>query len=351
VLAEKFIIQHKTCHLCPVVCEKICEVKEGEYKGSLSEGFEYETLFAFGPVCGNSSFESIITAGMLCDHYGLDTLSTGVTIAFAMECFERGLLTKADTGGLELRFGNHKALVELVHQIGTRRDFGNVLAEGSKRVGLQIGKGAENYSMQVKGLELAGWDPRTLPAMSIAYGTSNRGACHTTAAVFPVEIPSLSRKYGQLLPAPDRTYEQFSTKGKADLVKFVQDNRAAMSAVGGCYFARPLSLDHYGEFYKALTDLDMDKKGLMRIGERIYNMEKAFNVSAGMTRQDDWLPDRFYTEAPTKGPNKGKVLSRSDYNFMLDEYYALRGWNKEGKPTKARFEELGLTGDVEKAVD
>lgn len=351
-LAQEFIIKHQTCYRCPIRCEKICAVKEGEYAGALAEGLEYETMFAYGSECGNSSMESIIMAGMLSDNLGLDSLSTGVTIGFAMECYEAGLLSRKDTDGLDLRFGNHQALVELIKKIAYRQGIGNLLAEGSKRAARQISKGAEDFSMNVKGMEMSGWDPRGATGMALAYGTANRGGCHTTAAIFSLEIPSLSGKYGNLLPDPNRKYDQFSIDGKAELVKFVQDNRAAMSALGACYFARPLSLDDYGKMLAAVSGKSWEQKELVHLGQRIYNLEKVFNLRCGLTEKDDWLPRRLYTEPIPSGPAKGRKVDEGDYGKMLGEYYALRGWDRQGHPGPDKLKALDLefvAADLKKA--
>ena len=341
-LAQQFIIDHHTCYRCPIVCEKICEVKEGEYAGALSEGLDYETMFAYGSECGNSSMESIVMAGMLSDHLGSDSISTGVTIGFAMECFEAGLLSEKDTDGIQLRFGNHGAVVELIKKIAYRDGIGNLLAEGSRRASLKIGRGAEYFSMTVKGLEMAGWDPRGTVGMALAYGTSNRGGCHTTAAVFSLEIPSLTGKYGNLLPDPGKTYDQYSIEGKAELVKYVQDNRAAMSALGACYFARPLGLDDYAKLFSAVVGKSWTQKDLLKLGERIYNLEKVYNLRIGMSKKDDWLPKRFYEEPIPFGPSQGHKIEKNEYLKMLEEYYSLRGWDHEGVPELEKVKNVNL---------
>jgi len=343
-LAQEFITGHHTCYRCPVMCEKICEVKEGEYAGALSEGLDYETIFAYGPECGNSSMESIIEAGMLSDHLGLDSISTGVTIGFAMECFEKGLLSEKDTDGIPLKFGNHKAVVEMVKKIAYREGIVDLLAEGSMRASLKIGKSAKDLSMTVKGQEMAGWDPRGAVGMALAYGTSNRGACHTTAAVFSLEISSLAGKYGELFPDPkNKVYDQFSIERKAELVKFVQDNRAAMSALGVCYFVRPLDINDYAKSLSSVTGDSWTKKDLLELGERIYTLEKAFNWKSGLVKKDDLIPDRFYKEEVPYGPTKGHKIDYNDYLKMLREYYDMRGWNEEGCPNnKSKIKALGL---------
>lgn len=332
VLLDKFVTKHNTCYLCPIMCEKICQVKEGKYAGAVSEGLEYESIFAFGPMCGVNKYEPIIAAGMYCDDYGLDTLSTGGTIAFAMECFERGYLTPTDTGGLPLTFGNDEAMVEAIHLIARRKGFGDLLAEGTKRVAEKIGRGSSDFAMNIKGLEMPGWDPRGAWGMALAYATANRGGCHTTAAVFPAEVSKISGSYGLITPDPNITYWRWSTEGKAELVKYLQDNRALMSALGICYFARPLSVDYYAECLSAVTGKKYDRDSFFRIGERIYNLERLFNIRTGLARKDDTLPKRLFGESSPVGPSAGKVVPLDAFEQMLDEYYLLRKWNREGVP-------------------
>jgi aldehyde:ferredoxin oxidoreductase len=243
---------------------------------------------------------------------------------------------------MSLNFGNHRTIIELIKKIAYRKGIGNLLAEGSRKASLVIGKGAEAYSMTVKGLEMAGWDPRGAIGQALGYGTSNRGACHTTAAVFSLEIPSLTGQYGNLLPDPNRTYDQFSIDGKAELVKFVQDNRAAMSALGACYFVRPLGLEDYAKMLTAVTGTSLTPNDLLQLGERIYNLERVFNLRSGLDNKDDWLPKRFYEEPSPAGPIKGHKIEAQAYQRMLEEYYALRGWDAVGVPGLDKIEALNL---------
>jgi aldehyde:ferredoxin oxidoreductase len=329
VLREKFIVKVTACYRCPVACEKICEVKQGKYAGAVAEGLEYETVWAFGAQCGNSSLEAVIAADMYCDNLGLDTISTGNTIGFAMECYEKGLISIKDTGGLELKFGNDEAMIEMIKKIGYKQGFGKILAEGTKRAAKKIGKGADRFAIQIKGLEMAGWDPRGAIGMGLAYATANRGGCHATAATFWKEIS-------------DKKYPRWSTEGKAELTKSLQEDRAAMSALGVCYFTRPLTLETYARYATAVIGIEFTPAKLLLVGERIYNLERAFNVREGYRRKDDTLPRRLMEEAPTKGPSKGRLISPKDLDKMVSEYYALRGWSKDGVPTKAKLAELGL---------
>lgn len=341
-LAQQFMTGTSSCYQCPVKCEHTFEVKEGEYAGAVSEGLEYETVFSLGPGCGNANAESVIMAGRLVDDLGLDSMSTGSTISFAMECFQRGLLTLEDTGGLDLTWGNHGAIIELIKKIAGREGIGDLLAEGSRRAALIIGKGAEDLSMTVKGQEMSGWDPRAAWGMALAYGTANRGGCHTSAAVFSVENQKMAGKYGKLIPRAGAVYEPYSIEGKAELVRFIQDNRAAMSALGACYFARPFYLDDYADMMTAVMGRTYSEKDLLEIGERIYNLEKAFNLRAGFVKKDDWLPKRFYSEPIKYGPPEGQKVPEEGYAKMLDEYYEIRGWDSHGIPTAKKARKLSL---------
>ena len=323
---------HKACYLCPVGCSAVRSVTKGPYAGASSEGPEYETLYAFGSQCGNDYLPAIIASDDLCDRYGLDTISTGNTIGFAMECFERGLINKEDTDGLELKFGNHQAMVELVKKMAFREGFGNVLAEGSLRAAQQIGKDSQRLTMQIKGSELAGFDPRGAMAMGLGFATSPRGGDHERAYVYAEvgSIPTL--------------VDRFTTKGKAALLKFVQDEQTVVDALSICCFlakGEPMGLPDYAKLYTYATGIEMTKEELMVIGERIWNLERLFNNREGFSRKDDTMPERFINEALSEGASAGHKYPLEE---MLDEYYRERSWDANGVPTKALLAKLGLQG-------
>ena len=320
--------RHIACYNCPIHCGKVSVVTSGKYAGTIIDGPEYETIGLIGSNCGISEISAVIKANYLCDEFGMDTISTGNVVGFAMECFERGILTLEDTGGIELRFGNGDAIVEIIEKIAKREGLGDILAEGVKRASEKIGKGSEAFAIQVKGMEFPSWEPRGLRGSGLAYATSHRGACHKRG----IMGDELVSKSGLV------------TEGKAMLVKKRQDEVAVYFSLVVCRFATfvvPMSL--WAEMLTAVTGFSYDENKLMMIGDRIETLTRVFNVREGFTRKDDYLPRRFYEEPAVSGPTKGIVFPREEYEKMLDEFYELRGWDKEGIPTKEKLKELGLT--------
>jgi len=315
--AKKIFVRDVTCFNCPVHCGKVSVIEEGPYAGTVTHGPEYETIYAFGSNCGNDCAESIAKADLLCDEYGMDTLSTGVTIAFACECYERGIVNRHETGGLELKFGNHEAIIQMVEKIAYRRDMGDLLAEGTKRASEKLDEGSEAFAMQVKGLEFAAWMPRGIKGIALTFATSNRGACHKRAIIGD-----------ELLGKVDRT----SYENKAELIKGIQDKVNAIFTLIGCRFsefAYPLNL--YVRLLNAATNAKFTEEGFLKVGERTWNMERTFS---GFTRKDDTLPKRCFTEPIPSGPSKGHIVDRTRFEKMLDRYYEVRGWDANGVPLK-----------------
>ncbi len=330
VIRKKVVVKDKSCYRCPVACTKISVIRSGFYVGVVAKNPEYETIWAFGPQCGNDCLEAVVAANKLCDQFGLDTISTGNIIGFAMECFEKGLITKDDTGGLELKFGNHEVFLEIIRRIAYRQGIGNLLAEGVKQTSQKIGKGSEKFAMHVKGLELPAYDPRGAWGMGLAYATSNRGGCHLKAWTISAEAIS-------------GTLERFSIEGKAKFVKNDQDTRTAIACTGLCLFAsKAVPLNVLANLIKAVTGMQITQANLLQIGERVYNLERAYNVLAGASRKDDILPKRVFEDPIPKGPTKGKFIKLEDFNEMLNQYYRIRGWDNNGVPTKEKLSELGL---------
>ena len=310
----------------------------GPYAGACSEGPEYESIWAFtGPV-DSTSIEASIAADQICDDLGIDTISAGNTVGFAFELYEKGILTKRDTDGLELTYGNHAAMVALIKKMGTREGFGNILAEGSLRAARTIGKGAEACSIQVKGMELPAYEPRGAKAQGFNYATASVGASHCYGYAGQ-EI------FGAVLP---RKVDRFTEEDKADIVIYNQDNTAKHEVGIICAFAA--SWEWVAPLYakmlvavRGIGDLGSDEY-LWKVGSRIFNLERAFNVRQGLGRKDDTLPVRMLTEPlHTNGaPGEGQQVRSQD--VFLDRYYDARGWTKEGVPTAARLNELGLAG-------
>ena len=326
----EYTVKHETCHLCPVACTPVCEVKSGEYAGYRCRGPEYEHVYAYGGACGNTNYESIIAAVSLSDELGLDVISTGACIGFAMELHERGLLPKELVGELDLRFGNHRAVVQLVRMIGMREGLGDLLAEGVVRAAEKIGGEALRYAMHVKGMELPGYDPRGAKAMGLGYATSPRGGCHHTGYA-PQELF-------------DPSFDRITPKGKAELTKRNQDTTVMVDSTGLCAFPYQLavikmeqvaSLLYYATGIEEFSSVDR----LMLIGERIFNLERLFNVREGFTAKDDTLPERLLKEPMPEGASKGQVVELDE---MLSEYYRIRGWDENGVPTEEKLRELGL---------
>ena len=327
---QKRVTGAVTCHLCPVACGNLTRAAEGPYEGISTEGPEYETLWAFGAQCGNSSIDAIVAADRLCDQLGLDTISTGGAIAFAMECAERGLLTTQELDGMDLRFGNHTAMVATIRKIGSRQGIGALLAEGVRRAAEQIGKEAEQFAMHVKGLELAGYDPRGAKGMGIEYATSPRGGCH--------ERGLISRETFGAPPYID----PLAIEGKGRVVKETQDETAVLDSLGVCVFPPHndgMEMADIAQLLSCVTGKSLTAESLMEAGDRIWNLERLFNIREGFSRKDDTLPLRLLYEPLSKGPAKGQVV---ELDQLLNDYYRTRQWDKNGIPTQDMLTKLGL---------
>ncbi len=327
------------CYGCPVGCSQLKLAKTGAYAGILAEGPEFETMYSFGGVTGVDNIDAIIAADRLSDELGLDTISAGATISFAMELFEKGILTKEHTGGMELTFGNHEAMVTLLRLIAYREGIGDLLSDGVKVAAEKIGKGTEQYAMHVKGLELPGYDVRGAKAHGLNYATSYTGADHNRGYAFQ-EI------FG--IPIPYEV-DRFAAEGKGKLTKWNQDVRSATcDAPTMCAFLLDMAVpaiatQNTAALMEAVTGLSYTPDQVQKVGERINNLARAFNAREGFTRADDTLPERLMTEPLKEGASKGNFISKDDLKQMLDEYYTERGWDlSTGSPTKAKLEELGL---------
>jgi len=333
----------KSCHACPLHCTQTFQIDKGRYKGTKGEGPEYVTMAGFGSKCGNNHLESILHANMLCNQLGLDTESTSSNIAWAMECWEKGLLTDKDTDGLDLTWGNHESILALLPRIAFRKGaFGSLLAEGAYIAAKRLGKDSLRYVSHAKGQDPAITDPRAAPAWGLSYAVSSRGGDHLRALptaenyFSPEEAEKLF--HSKLALNPDRV------EGKGYLVKWSEDQRAVADSLEVCKFIvrtsllRPIWMARY---LQAVTGWNVNEDELMTIGERIVNVERLFNLRQGLTRKDDTLSERFLKEPIPTGPAKGRVLNLEP---MLDEYYTARGWDLEtGRITKDRIELLSLT--------
>ncbi len=332
---QKRVTRPVTCHKCPVACGNLTHAADGPYEGIQTEGPEYETFWAFGAQCGNSAIDAIIAADRLCDQLGLDTISTGSAIAFAMECAEKGLLNAQALDGLDLKFGNHSAMVEMIRRIGNRQGIGDLLAEGVRRAAEQIGKEAERFAMHVKGLELAAYDPRGAKGMGIEYATSPRGGCH--------ERGLISRETFGAPPPID----PLAIDGKGAVAKETQDETVVLDSLGVCVFPPHndgMEMDELAELFSCVTGKSWTAESLFEAGDRIWNLERLFNIREGFTRKDDTLPPRLLNEPMPEGPAKGQVV---ELDRLLDDYYRARQWQPNGIPTLKRLTDLGLAKEAE----
>ena len=331
-LNEHFVVKINGCSSCAMRCEHIAVVSEGPYKGTTTR-VEYEPLWAFGPHCGVDRLDAILKAMDLCNYYGLDSLSTGNIVGFAMDCYEHGILTKEDTDGLELEFGNAEAMVELVHKIGKREGIGDILAEGVKRAAEKIGKGAEKYANHIKGLEMTGYDIRGLKTAAIGYAVSFRGADHNRHGAYGLDLKG--------------TVDRFKVeKGRAKLVIDLENLYTIIDSLIICKFSRGTYYEGFkdlAKYYTLVTGIEMTPEELERTGERINNLGRLFNIREGFTRKDDHLPPKVMsTPIPDDTVSKGSYITQEELDQMLDDYYATRGWTKEGVPTLEKLKELEL---------
>ena len=311
------------CAHCTIGCERILVSREkGGKKGKGAGGvrMEYESLFALGPLCGISDPEIVIQAAALCDDLGMDTISAGATVAWAMECYERGLLTIDDTGGMELRFGNGEALLQALEDIGHRRGISNLLAEGSRAAAALVGQGSEAWAMQVKGLEMPGYEPRSLKTMALGLATTPRGACHNRSSAYEADF---SNRVDRL--SVDERRGRIAAES--------EDFEAVLDSLIWCKFLRRAFHDFYEEsarVYSMVTGWEMTAGELRQCGERISNLKKLFNIREGWTRADDTLPPRTLEEPLPTGVAAGVGLTREELDFMIAGYYQARGWTEDG---------------------
>ncbi len=343
----QFETKHRGCAACPISCSHYYRVKEGPYAG-YGESPEYGTTYPFGSKCGIDNFAAILKMANMCDHLGLDTHGTGATICFAMHCWQEGLLTAKDTDNIDLSWGNADAVIQLLPKIAYRQGFGNILAEGSLRASKQI-KGSEPLLRTVKGMEASSLylGPGTNMARAIGFAVATRGADHNRGlGTDAIGLPRLIEIIGS--EAHERlTREPRSIENKGILLALDQDLYAFLNSIELCkrcyQKARGgvITDEVLGEIVPAATGVDMGEDDFLKIGERITNIEKAFNIREGMGRKDDTLPKSYLIEKETPWGING--ISEDKFQTMLDEYYQFRGWDHEGIPTKKKLEELGLS--------
>ena len=331
-LNERYITKIIACNSCAMRCEHEAVIREGPYKGTQTR-MEYDNVWALGPNCGVDKLDAIIKAAELCNFYGLDATSAGVIVSFIMDCHEKGILTHEDLGGLDAHFGNADALVQLIEKIGKREGIGDMFADGVKKAAEKIGKGSMELAMQVKGLEVTGYDLRCLKTTALASAVSFRGADHNRSGAYTIDLK------GKV----DRLKAE---KGRGKLVKDAEDTYALIDSLIICKNAKGTlynELADMAKLYRLVTGYEMTPEEFIVTGERINTLAKLINVREGKSRIDDTLPWKIMNQPITDdGPAKGAVVTQDELDLMLDDYYQSRGWNVEGIPTKAKLKELGL---------
>ena len=329
-LKSTLLVRPKGCFSCVISCGRVTKIKNPKY-ASEGEGPEYEAGWCMGADSGIDDLEAITKANHLCNELGMDSISMGATVACAMDLYEQGLIPKEDADGLDLHFGNAETMVKLTRMTGLREGIGDKLALGSYRFASLYGH--PEYSMTVKKQEIPAYDPRGVQGIGLEYATCNRGGCHVKGYTIAVEV------LGQGPNLDPRV-----TTAKAFWVKLFQDVTSAVDAVGGCIFGTfGMDAGDYAAMLSGLTGVPYTSDSFIQAGERIWNLEKLFNLKAGLTKEDDTLPERLLKMPVPEGPAKGMVSRLPE---MLPEYYQLRGWDENGIPTEKRLEELQLAGQL-----
>ncbi|MEM1588678.1 MAG: aldehyde ferredoxin oxidoreductase family protein [Candidatus Bathyarchaeia archaeon] len=332
--APKYTFKNRACPGCNKPCGRIFKVNEGKYAGVEVDGLEYEVIYALGGSLEIDDPEAVAYLNLICDLLGLDAISAGLTLAWAMEANEKGLLNNEELK--DLKFGNVEAAAETLRKMAYKDgEAGNLLSDGSKIASEKLGKNSNKFAMHSKGLELPAYDVRGLKGAALAFAVSVRGGCHLTGVVYGTELSGKWWKFSNV--------NRFSPKEKGFEVKIHEDIMTIYDILGICKFSRHMFfIEGLPELVAAVTGFNFSISSLVTIGERVYNIQRAFNAREGFTRKDDNLPERVFSEPIPKGKSKGSVLTREEFEKMLDEYYAARGWSINGIPTKAKLTSLDL---------
>jgi aldehyde:ferredoxin oxidoreductase len=332
VLNEKFVAKIIGCSSCAMRCEHEVVIPEGPYKGTMTR-MEYETLWAMGPYCGIDRLDTIIKGMELANYYGMDAISAGVIAGFAMDCYENGILSQAELDGIEAKFGNSEALIQLLEKMGKREGIGDILAEGVRIAGQKIGKGAEKLAQHIKGLEVTGYDLRCLKTAALGFAVSFRGADHNRHGAYAFDVK------GKV----DRLKAE---KGRGKMVRDMEDTYALIDSLIVCKFSRGTyykELPDMAKLYNLVTGIDMTPEELKKSGERINTVARLINIREGLGRKDDTLPWKVMNmPIPDEGPVKGAFVSQEELDLLLDDYYESRGWTLEGVPTAEKLKEIGM---------
>ncbi len=332
-MSETHVKKIVACAGCPIACDHVNQARESASTSSV----DYESLALLGPDCGIRSLDTITKAIEICDTLGVDTISAGNVVGWAMECYEKGILSSKDTDGVELRFGNDGALIETLRRICLKEGrLGNLLGEGVRRASQIVGKGSEKFAVHCKGLEWAAYELRSLQTSTLGFAVSNRGADYLRSGSYQVDVKGkvdrlrLDRSRGKIVYEGENQY-------------------AIIDSLIICKFTRGIfnSMDEIAKLYTLVTGLSMTGEQIVKTGERIHNVARCFNVKCGVSRKDDYPPPRAFEDPLPDDVAKGVVVKREEYEEALDGYYECRGWSREGVPFKSRLLELGLTKEAE----
>ena len=331
-LNERYVEKIIGCSSCAMRCEHICVVSEGPYRNTMAR-MEYDTLWALGPFCGVNRLDAIIKAMELTNYYGIDAVSAGVIVGFAMDCYENGILTQNEMNGIDAHFGNAEAMIQLVEKIGRREGIGETLADGVKEAAGKIGKDSEKLAAHIKGVEVTGYDLRCLKTAALGSAVSFRGADHSEHGAYALDVEG---KVNRLI----------AEKGRGKLVREMEDAYAVIDSLIVCEFSKGA---YYREFedmsklYRIVTGSEMAPDELKQVGERINTIGRLINIREGLGRKDDTLPYKvMHVPIPDEGPSKGAFVTQKELDLLLDDYYEARGWTMEGTPTVEKLKELGM---------
>jgi aldehyde:ferredoxin oxidoreductase len=329
---ERYVSKIIACNSCPMRCEHEAVIREGPFKGTMAR-IEYESLWAMGPYTGVNRLDAIIKAVELCNYYGMDAQSAGVTVGFVMDCHEKGIVTHDQLGGIDAHFGNAEALVQLIEKMGKREGIGDILADGVKAAAEKIGKGSEQLAQQIKGLEVTGYDLRCLKTAALAAAVSFRGADQNRSNAYAVDLK------GKV----DRLKAE---KGRGKIVRDLENVYALLDSLIVCKNARGTfykELDDMAKLYNLVTGVDVTAADLTAAAERINTLARLINIREGMSRKDDTLPWKVMNEPiPDDGPVKGAVVTQEELDLLLEDYYESRGWTPDGVPTTEKLGQLGM---------
>jgi aldehyde:ferredoxin oxidoreductase len=332
---QELWLRDVACLGCPIACSKVGRIRRGRRKGLISDVVEYETAAMMGSNLGLGDVREVAYLVKKCDALGLDGISAGGVIGFAMEAFSKGIITIADTGGLKLAFSDSASAEYLLEIIAARKEgLGNLLAAGVKKAAETLGEGAADFAVHIKGLESPAWGPRSVPGMALALATADRGGCHQRAFPILYEVGGFWK---------GEPVERLGIKDKGEIVVFLQNYLAGLDTLVKCDFGQyGVKADTYSRMLSAATGRQWSVDELMLLGERVWNQVRLFNLREGFTRDDDTLPKRFMEEPLPGGPYQGHLITAPELNQLLDDYYSARGWSRSGMPTADKLAQLGI---------